>query len=465
VDDSGLQVADMIVGFKYAGISTEPTNNLKFDQYCGSHVYVKVNQLYAKDEKLKAKRKVVMKELDEGNPLTLKFAREMTNKVLIAQLVTCTRLRARYDLLNFESHILHSGLWKSVFQLLKDNRIIEFENSGSNSGCWVFKSGDEEKVIVRSDGTATYIAKDIPYASLKTGIISDPFYYFVFARQNDGTNLWSTSLDIEGNDDNHPQFFPAAESITIVDNRQNRLQLIIREILSRLEQASGYLHLSYAPVTLSSKTANNAGFEIGNRNYVQMSGRSGLFVDADYVLDLLHEKAKSEIKKRNAAMEDEEVDQISEQIAVSAIRYNLIKYDLDKAINFDIDDSLSLAGNSGPYVQYAHARAINVVKKSKSITFLANAALLTNDLELSLIRQLSKFEIMILETVKNVNPKLVAQYLYELADLFNTYYEKTPIMREKDLDISIARIGLTKATQLILAESLHLLGMVPLDKM
>ena len=465
VDDSGLQVADMIVGFKYAGISTEPTNNLKFDQYCGSHVYVKVNQLYAKDEKLKAKRKVVMKELDEGNPLTLKFAREMTNKVLIAQLVTCTRLRARYDLLNFESHILHSGLWKSVFQLLKDNRIIEFENSGSNSGCWVFKSGDEEKVIVRSDGTATYIAKDIPYASLKTGIISDPFYYFVFARQNDGTNLWSTSLDIEGNDDNHPQFFPAAESITIVDNRQNRLQLIIREILSRLEQASGYLHLSYAPVTLSSKTANNAGFEIGNRNYVQMSGRSGLFVDADYVLDLLHEKAKSEIKKRNAAMEDEEVDHISEQIAVSAIRYNLIKYDLDKAINFDIDDSLSLAGNSGPYVQYAHARAINVVKKSKSIAFLANAELLTNDLEVSLIRQLSKFEIMILETVKNVNPKLVAQYLYELADLFNTYYEKTPIMREKDLDISIARIGLTKATQLILAESLHLLGMVPLDKM
>ena len=465
VDDSGLQVADMIVGFKYAGISTEPTNNLKFDQYCGSHVYVKVNQLYAKDEKLKAKRKVVMKELDEGNPLTLKFAREMTNKVLIAQLVTCTRLRARYDLLNFESHILHSGLWKSVFQLLKDNRIIEFENSGSNSGCWVFKSGDEEKVIVRSDGTATYIAKDIPYASLKTGIISDPFYYFVFARQDDGTNLWSTSLDIEGNDDNHPQFFPAAESITIVDNRQNRLQLIIREILSRLEQASGYLHLSYAPVTLSSKTANNAGFEIGNRNYVQMSGRSGLFVDADYVLDLLHEKAKSEIKKRNAAMEDEEVDHISEQIAVSAIRYNLIKYDLDKVINFDIDDSLSLAGNSGPYVQYAHARAINVVKKSKSIAFLANAELLTNDLELSLIRQLSKFEIMILETVKNVNPKLVAQYLYELADLFNTYYEKTPIMREKDLDISIARIGLTKATQLILAESLHLLGMVPLDKM
>ena len=196
-----------------------------------------------------------------------------------------------------------------------------------------------------------------------------------------------------------------------------------------------------------------------------MSGRSGLFVDADYVLDLLHEKAKSEIKKRNAAMEDEEVDQISEQIAVSAIRYNLIKYDLDKAINFDIDDSLSLAGNSGPYVQYAHARAINVVKKSKSITFLANAELLTNDLELSLIRQLSKFEIMILETVKNVNPKLVAQYLYELADLFNTYYEKTPIMREKDLDISIARIGLTKAIQLILAESLHLLGMIPLDKM
>ena len=465
VDDSGLQVADIIVGFKYAGIPTEPINDLKFDQYCGSHVYVKVNQLYAKDDNLVNKRKMVMKELDEGKAETLKFAKEMTNRVLTAQLVTCFRLGARYDLLNFESHILQSGLWKSVFQLLKDKRIIEFENRGNNSGCWVFKSGDDEKVIVRSDGTATYIAKDIPYASLKTGIINDPFHYVIFGRQDDGTNLWSSSLDIELNHDNHQQFFPAEKSITIVDNRQNRLQCIIQEILNQLKQANGYLHLSYAPVTLSSKTANEAGFEIGNKTHVQMSGRNGFFIDADYVLDLLHEKAKLEIKKRNSTMNDNDIDFISEQLAVSAIRYNLIKYDLDKTINFDIDDSLSLEGNSGPYIQYTHARALSVLNKSGSTAFIEKAELLKNDLEISLIWHLSKFEIMISETVKNANPKLVAQYMYELAELFNTYYEKTPIMREKDREISTARIGLTKATQLILGVSLELLGMVPLAKM
>jgi arginyl-tRNA synthetase len=164
-------------------------------------------------------------------------------------------------------------------------------------------------------------------------------------------------------------------------------------------------------------------------------------------------------------MDNKEVEFISEQLAISAIRYNLIKYDLDKIINFDINDSLSLEGNSGPYIQYTHARALSVLNKSEGIAIIEKAELLTNDLEISLIRHLSKFELMISETVKNTNPKLVAQYMYELAELFNTYYEKTPIMREKDKATSIARIGLTKATQLILAKSLELLGMVPLAKM
>jgi arginyl-tRNA synthetase len=182
IDDSGLQVADIIVGFAFAGFPLEPSDkSVKFDRYCGDEVYVKVNEMYRTNPSLEEKRRFVLKEIEEGTTDIAKFASRVTTRVLFDQLKTSWRMKTRYDLLNFESQIIHSKLWVRSFELLKERGISILENKGKNDGCWVLKLEDEEdKVLIRTDGTTTYIAKDIPYAAWKLGVVDDPFSYYKF---------------------------------------------------------------------------------------------------------------------------------------------------------------------------------------------------------------------------------------------------------------------------------------------
>ena len=179
IDDSGLQVADIIVGFKHFGYNQEPPNGKKFDHYCGDDVYVKTTEKYDSDSSLEEIRKNVLKELEDGDSETAKFADKITRKVLAGQLETCWNMDVTYDCLNFESQIIRSGLWSQIFEKLKEMNLVEYEKEGKNSGCWVIRGEgkEEDKVIVRSNGTATYIAKDIPYAAWKLGLLEDPFNY------------------------------------------------------------------------------------------------------------------------------------------------------------------------------------------------------------------------------------------------------------------------------------------------
>ena len=467
VDDSGLQVADILVGFLYLKFPMKPANtNIKFDIYCGNEIYVKVNELYEKDPSLIEKRKALVKKLEEGDPKITSFASEITTKVLKDQLKTCWRMKARYDLLNFESHIISSKLWEKTFEKMRNENIIIKETEGENIGCWVFDSDDEgSKIIVRSDGTATYIAKDIPYALLKVGTIEDPFKYQVFMKQWDDTILWiSTTDDLE--DTTQPPFFPAEDSITVIDNRQTRLQKIIKEILNKFELKSNrYIHLAYGPVLLSSRTAKTLGINHDTVKSVQMSGRKGIYVDADFVLDTLYGKAKEETMKRNPEITGKDLERTSEEIAISAMRYSLIKNDLEKEIKFDMIDSLSLDGNSGPYLQYAYARCCRLIEKSNAKSFSGDVSHLSDRIEFRLIKHLSKYPIVIEDATKNMEPKLIAQYTYELATLFNLFYEKLPILKESNADISDARISLVEAIRIILEITTSLIGITPLDRM
>ncbi len=453
VDDSGLQVADILVGFLFLQLPvTPPNHNIKFDTYCGNEIYVKVNELYEKDPTLVEKRKSLLKQLEEGDPQINSFASEITSKVLKDQLRTCWRMKARYDLLNFESHIY-------------ENIIIK-ETEGENAGCWVFGSDVEgTKIIVRSDGTATYIAKDIPYALLKVGTLEDQFKYQVFLKQWDNTTLWSSTTD-DLKDTNQPNFFPAIESITVIDNRQTRLQKIIKEILNKFESNSNrYMHLGYGPVLLSNRTAKDLGMESDDQKSVQMSGRKGVFVDADFVLDTLYRKAKEETIKRNPEITGKDLERTSEEIAISAMRYSLIKNDLEKELKSDMIDSLSLDGNSGPYLQYAYARCCRLIEKSKTNSFSGDASILTNPIEYRLIKHLSKYAISIEDTINNMEPKLIALYAYELATMFNLFYEKLPILKESDAEISRARISLVEAIRKILKIFISFVGITPLERM
>ena len=467
VDDSGLQVADILVGFLFLKFPVAPPNdNIKFDTYCGNEIYVKVNELYEKDPTLVEKRKSLLKKLEEGDPQINSFASEITSKVLKDQLRTCWRMKARYDLLNFESHIIISKLWEKTFERMRNENIIIKETEGENAGCWVFGSNVEgTKIIVRSDGTATYIAKDIPYALLKVGTLEDQFKYQVFLKQWDNTTLWSSTTEVL-KETNQPNFFPAEESITVIDNRQTRLQRIIKEILNKFESNSNrYMHLGYGPVLLSNRTAKDLGIESEDQKSVQMSGRKGVFVDADFVLDTLYRKAKEETIKRNPEITGKDLERTSEEIAISAMRYSLIKNDLEKELKFDMIDSLSLDGNSGPYLQYAYARCCRLIEKSKTNSFSGDASILTDPIEYRLIKHLSKYAISIEDTINNMEPKLIALYAYELATMFNLFYEKLPILKESDAEISRARISLVEVIRKILKIFISFVGITPLERM
>ena len=192
VDDSGLQVADIIVGFRHLGFSQVPPEGKKFDHYCGDDVYVKTTEKYEQDSSLEEIRQKVLKELEDGASETAQFADELTDKVLENQLETCWNLGVTYDCINYESQIIRSGLWSKIFEKLQTMNLIEFEKEGKNSGCWVIRGEgkEEDKVIVRSNGTATYIAKDIPYAAWKLGLLEDPFNYKKYKKvQTDSRTL------------------------------------------------------------------------------------------------------------------------------------------------------------------------------------------------------------------------------------------------------------------------------------
>jgi len=467
VDDSGLQVADILVGFLFLKFPLEPSEKqIKFDQYCGNEVYVKVNELYEKDPSLIEKRKSILRKLESGDKEIVSFASQITFKVLADQLRTCWRMKVRYDLLNFESHIIRSNLWAKTFEKMRNEKIILKELEGENIGCWVFNSVDEgTKVIVRSDGTATYMAKDIPYALLKVGAIEDPFIYKKYVKQWDETDLWISSSDESKNSD-HPIFFPAEFSLTVIDNRQSRLQKIIKELLNKFEsKPNNYLHLSYGPVLLSNRTASSLGINTDSQKSIQMSGRKGIYVDADFVLDTLYGKAREETMKRNPEVNGNDLDRTSEEIAISAIRYSLIKNDLEKEIKFDLIDSLSLDGNSGPYLQYAYARCCRLIEKANESRFDGDVKFLSERIEQKILKHLSKFEMTIENTTKNLEPKLVAQYVFELATSFNLFYEKLPILKEKNENISKARITLVEAIRQMMRINLSLLGITPLERM
>ena len=466
VDDSGLQVADIVVGFRFAGFPVEPPKGKKFDHYCGDEVYVKITEMYEKDPQLAEKRKLVLKEIEEGKSELARFAAEITLRVLNEQLNTCWRMRARYDLLNFESHIVVSKLWGKAFELLKKEKITHFEEEGKNKGCWVIEAKDEEdKVLVRSDGTATYIAKDIPYAAWKLGLVEDPFSYREFIQQRDGSMLYATTL---GDKPASKKFNGGERVITIIDSRQGRLQRIVSQVLSKIGAGGReYFHLGYEAVTLSSDTANAFGIDIGDRQFMHMSGRKGIYVNADYVLDTLHSKAYEEVKTRNPDFTEQQLNATAEEIAISAIRYNMIKQDLDKIITFDVKESLSLEGDTGPYLQYAYARSQRILEKSGQDVAGSSFAFerLTHESEISLIREIAKLDLVVEDAAKSLSPKSLARYSYSLATAFNFFYEKVPVLKERVADVRMARLALVKAFGIALKNALDVLGITALERM
>ncbi len=459
VDDSGLQVADIILGFKHLGYSENPPDNQKFDHYCGDVVYVNTTEQYEKNPALEEKRKEILSKLEDESSDIAKFADIITGRVLECQLQTCWNLGAEYDCLNFESQIIRSGLWAKTFEELKKKDLVTFQDEGKNAGCWVIPSFDneEEKVIVRSNGTATYIAKDIPYASWKLGLLEDPFNYKKYHTLQPGSKtLWQTTLEktSEGKQD-----FQSDKVITVIDSRQSRLQKIITRLMSDFKSTPDvYIHLSYESVTLSPDTANSLGIDTKGKQ-AQMSGRKGLYVSADSVMELLQSKTLDETKTRNPNIGISDLKKISSDVAVGALRYEMIKQDLDKIISFDLTNSLSLEGDTAPYIQYTFARASRILEKSQiKPNFDARFSLLDSEYEINLIKLIGQFDRNVTDAAKNLSPKVIAKYCHELAVVFNSFYEHVKVLEQDDESLSNARLCLVFSFKNTLENALSLIG-------
>ena len=499
VDDSGLQVADVVVGFRHLGFSMDPPPGKTFAQYCGDEVYVKTTQRYDSDPSLEGLRRDTLKEIEDGSTEAAKLADVITRRVLADQLQTCWNLSVYYDCLNFESHIIRSGMWDAVFGKLKDMNLVDLDRSGGkNDGCWVIRDahgagagrgeGDSssdsssdssgaraaekesppeenrDKVIVRSNGTATYIAKDIPYAAWKLGLVDDPFGYVRYdIEQPGGTTLWQTALGQSGSAMN----FAGERVITVIDSRQSGLQRIVSDLMGRFKSSgSAYVHLAYESVTLSSDTARMLGMETDKRQ-AHMSGRRGLYVDADSVYEELRKKAAAETLKRHPDMDDSDVARISSDISVGTIRYEMIKQDLDKIITFDMERSLSLEGDTASYIQYAGARASRILEKAgreppDEIDF---GLLGGESAEIALIRAIGSFEMAVEDAARNLSPKVVARYCHDLAVAFNAFYERSRVLGLGDPGLEDARLYLVRSFRLAVTRALGLVGISAPDVM
>ncbi|HUT05771.1 MAG TPA: arginine--tRNA ligase [Nitrosopumilaceae archaeon] len=466
VDDSGLQVADLLVGFLHLGFSQEPPKGKKFDHYCGDDVYVKTTEKFEKDPSLEEIRKNVLKELEDENSETALLADEITGKVLENQLQTCWNLGVTYDCLNYESQIIRSGLWGKIFDKLKEMKLIEFETDGKNSGCWVIRGEgkDEDKVIVRSNGTATYIAKDIPYAAWKLGLLEDPFNYKKYKKIQTGSRiLWQTTL---GDSIEPKQNFTGEKVITVIDSRQARLQKIITMLMGNFKSKSdAYVHLGYESVTLSADTAKTLGLDTEGKQ-AQMSGRKGLYVNADSVYDLLKNKTKEETAKRNLDLDSSEIEKIAHQISVGTLRYEMIKQDLDKIITFDLNKSLSLEGDTALYIQYTHARAARIIEKSKQIPSIdVDFSLLIDQNEINLVKTIGLFDLQVRDAAKNLSPKVISKYCHNLAVAFNSFYENVKVLEIGNIDLEKSRLCLVHSFKITIEKALGLLGIMAPDKM
>ena len=465
VDDSGLQVADIIVGFKHLNFSETPPSGQKFDHYCGDVVYVKTSEKYENEPNLQAPRKKILEDIEDPKSEVSKFANSITKKVLACQLETCWNLDVFYDCLNFESEIVHSGLWQQIFEKLKEMKIIELEKEGKNIDCWVIrgKGKDDDKILVRSNGTATYIAKDIPYAAWKLGVLDDPFNYKKYKQNQPNRTLWQTTLEQSSEP---KQNFTADRVITVIDSRQSRLQKIVTELMSKFtSNPDSYVHLAYESVTLSSETAKQLGIDTGGKQ-AQMSGRKGLYVNADSVLDLLMKKTMEETKKRNPDFDSDKLSKTANDISVGTIRYEMIKQDLDKIITFDLTKSLSLVGNTAPYIQYSFARAARILEKAGTQpNFDASFDLLKNDHEISLIKTIGLFEIQVRDAAKNLSPKVIAKYCYNLAVSFNAFYEHVQVLDSGEDSLVNARLCLVSSFKSTLEKALNLLGIPSPERM
>ncbi|HVP51732.1 MAG TPA: arginine--tRNA ligase [Terriglobales bacterium] len=464
IDNTGVQVADVVVGFIHlekksrAEIERLIASDPRFDYTCWD-LYARVTQWYQENDANLKVRLDSLHAIEQGGNELAAIADAISTTVLRRHLETMQRLDIEYDFLPRESEILHLHFWNLAFQQMKDKGVLYLETEGKNQGCWVMERGgldkrkaealeeaeQNQKVIVRSNGTVTYVGKDIAYHLWKFGLLGRDFGYQRFYHYPSGRACW---ISAEQGEADHPHFGDVAEIYNVIDSRQQDAQNNVIEALRALgatEQADHYTHFCYDMVALTPRCAQELGYELAEddwvKPYIEISGRRGFGVKADDLIDTLIASAQKEVDSRHPGLDKAERTHIATEIAVGALRYFMLKFTKNSVIAFDFREALSFEGETGPYAQYAVVRATNIFRKAgvepeaalaESIDYASFFSGDVGDEIWELWLTASRFTQVIEQCIGTTEPAHMAKYAFQLAQVFNNFYHRHHILTEPD---------------------------------
>jgi arginyl-tRNA synthetase len=489
IDDTGVQVADVVVAFEYilkenAEQVAKRAADPKFDYFCWD-LYAQITTHYAANPESKQWRLDALHRIEKGEGETFKISRVVAPAIVFRHIQTMMRLGIVYDLLPKESDIIGRHFWDRAFELLKAKGAITYETEGKHQGCWVMKLADSaefegmdepDKILVRSNGTVTYTGKDIAYQMWKVGLLDRTFHYRKFWTYPDGHVLWETTHDPD-TDPSAPHFGGAKRVYTVIDVRQAYLQKVVKEglrLLGHQREADNSIHFSYETVALTPATAKALGMEMAeedaSRSYVEMSGRKGFGVKADDLMNTLEEKATEAVREGSKAegLTDEDVRTLGRDVAIAALRYFMLKFGRNKVIAFDFSEALTFEGDSGPYLQYSTVRVQNIFRKMKdrgvdphiddaSLDRLTLTEGITDEMW-ELVKRSAELPSSIRRAVDTLELSIITHDLLELAQKFNSFYHKYPILNEADAEERQRRAACAEVFRLTMTAALELLG-------
>jgi arginyl-tRNA synthetase len=487
IDNTGVQVADVVVGFHYLehrtakqvrGLIAGPQ---PFDYLCWD-LYARVSGYYKDHPEALEWRAETLHAIEAGTGDQAGMAHLVADAIVQAHIRTMLRLGIVYDVLPRESEILHLKFWATAFEQLKEREAIHLETEGKNKGCWVMRGGafsqdkdnPDDKIIVRSNGTVTYVGKDIAYQLWKFGLLGKDFHYGKLLTYPNGHPLW-VSTD-EAADPGAPHFGGGSRVYNVIDSRQSYLQDVVVAGLRALgyhDQADRSIHFSYEMVALTPATCVQLGIELSeedrSRPYVEVSGRKGLGVKADDLVDKLIDTALAEVDSRHPDEPEEQRREIASQIATGALRYFMLKYTRNSVIAFDFQEALSFEGETGPYVQYAAVRAANILRKlgergetlpdfAAGLSTEAMSRQLASEDFWQLLLAASKVDVAIARAIESGEPAHVARYAFQLAQTFNNFYHGYPVLSEENRERRVFLLWMTVYFCGQLARTLEVLG-------
>ncbi|MCY4536261.1 MAG: arginine--tRNA ligase, partial [Bryobacterales bacterium] len=502
IDNTGVQVADVVAAFHFlrnldAGsvraLAADP--GVRFDYFCWD-LYAEISQLFAAgDPQAIAWRADTLRALESGEGEIAELGTVVADAIVACHLATMRRIGVAYDVLPRESEILKLRFWSAAFELLKRRSAIHLESSGKNAGCWVMPAAaflrpgagqakpaaadeaapDADKVIVRSDGTVTYVGKDIAYQLWKFGLLAGKDFRYRPAEIPSALDVWVTAAD--GGSADAPEFGGGDEVYNVIDVRQSYLQDVVRaalEALGFVRQAQASVHFAYEMVALSPRCCAELGIELSEADrakpYVEVSGRKGLGVKADDLLDLLIDTAFDEVRSRHSELAKAECREIAEQIAVGALRYFMLRVTRNTVIAFDFQEALAFEGETGPYVQYAAVRAGNILRKHAAAASSADEgnelpsreALqrhLADESLWQLVLAMSMSRWTAARAAESGEPAQLARNAFQAAQAFNNFYHQTHILNESDPERKAVLLAIVRLALRELADLMSVMGM------